>query len=89
MFKEKLKTNNKLKTVLSDAKLFWEQKGQNGGYYNKNVDLDRTLDINNVVKQIENIKQELSEQTFATQLEAVEKLRSHLEELLKGKPKPE
>jgi hypothetical protein len=36
-----------------------------------------------------NIKQELSEQTFATQLEAVEKLRSHLQELLKGKPKPE
>lgn len=63
----------------------WCKTGQH-----RSSQVDRALGFGQMLlEQGLNIKQELSEQTFATQLEAVEKLRSHLQELLKGKPKPE
>jgi hypothetical protein len=63
----------------------WCKTGQH-----RSSQVDRALGFGQMLlEQGLNIKQELSEQTFATQLEAVEKLRSHLQELLKAKPKPE
>ena len=58
MFKDNLRINNDLKTILLDATLFWSLMiNKIGGYYNNDNDIlsENIFDINNLIKQINSI----------------------------------